>query len=309
MRKQEEHKDSLIIFTKAALMLAEADTIQKAKELKNLALTAADWAKRKGMGEEAIRYARSYALEAERKMGEMLTDKNLRQKPGEYQKSQDVTFDPKPSLADLGLTKNESSRAQKLSRLPREKFDEILTGEIPLVSVIRTHVTHNSGENEWFTPPDIIEAARKVMGGIDCDPASCTGANEIVGAKKYFTTDDDGLKQKWAGRIWMNPPYSQSKVSDFAEAVSAKYESGEISQACILVNNATETAWFQRMLMLATEVCFVRGRIKFIDQKGEVPGGPLQGQVIIYFGENRKKFHEVFCEKGIVLDGPGKNKE
>jgi ATP/maltotriose-dependent transcriptional regulator MalT len=53
-------------------MLAEADTIQKAKELKNLALTAADWAKRKGMGEEAIQYARSYALEAERKLGKML---------------------------------------------------------------------------------------------------------------------------------------------------------------------------------------------------------------------------------------------
>jgi putative hemolysin len=69
-----EEVNSLIIFTKASLMLAEADTIQKAKELKNLALTAADWAKRKGMGEEAIQYCRGYALEAERKMGEMLEE-------------------------------------------------------------------------------------------------------------------------------------------------------------------------------------------------------------------------------------------
>ena len=42
-------------------MLAEADTIQKAKELKSLALTAAEWAKRKNMGAEAIEYCRSYA--------------------------------------------------------------------------------------------------------------------------------------------------------------------------------------------------------------------------------------------------------
>ncbi len=34
--------------------------------------TAADWAKRKGMGEEAVQYARSYAMEAERRMGELL---------------------------------------------------------------------------------------------------------------------------------------------------------------------------------------------------------------------------------------------
>ena len=64
--------NSVVIFTKAALMLAEADTIQKAKELKSLALTAADWAKRHKMGEAAIQHCRSYALEAERKMGEML---------------------------------------------------------------------------------------------------------------------------------------------------------------------------------------------------------------------------------------------
>lgn len=42
---------SLAVMSRAAEMLAEATTIQKAKELKDLALTAADWAKRKKMGE------------------------------------------------------------------------------------------------------------------------------------------------------------------------------------------------------------------------------------------------------------------
>ena len=67
-------QNSLVIFEKAALMLSEANTIQQTKELKSLFLTAADWAKRKGMGDEAIKYAKSYALEAERKMGEMLRE-------------------------------------------------------------------------------------------------------------------------------------------------------------------------------------------------------------------------------------------
>jgi hypothetical protein len=35
-----------------------------------------------------------------------------RQKSGEYKKSQDVTFTPKPSLAELGISNMESSRWQ-----------------------------------------------------------------------------------------------------------------------------------------------------------------------------------------------------
>ena len=65
-------KNSLMVMSRAAEMLAEANTIQKVKEFKNLALTAADWAKRKGLGQEAVKHAQNYALLAEIKLGEML---------------------------------------------------------------------------------------------------------------------------------------------------------------------------------------------------------------------------------------------
>ena len=63
---------SLVIIERAALLLVEADTIQKCVELKSLFLTSADWARRKGMGESVIKKAHSYAIQAEVKMGEML---------------------------------------------------------------------------------------------------------------------------------------------------------------------------------------------------------------------------------------------
>ena len=123
-----EMTDSLILFTEASRMLAEANTIVKAKELMDLALTAADWAKRKGMGDQAIQYARSYALEAERRMGQLLKETD-RADGGDATRARlhNVTEHP-PTLAELGLDKRESVMAQKLADLTEEKFAEVRDG-------------------------------------------------------------------------------------------------------------------------------------------------------------------------------------
>ena len=65
--------NSLALMSKAAQMLAEANTIQETKELKDLELSAADWARRKGLEKRAYQAAWRFALEAERKLGGMLT--------------------------------------------------------------------------------------------------------------------------------------------------------------------------------------------------------------------------------------------
>lgn len=184
----------------------------------------------------------------------------------------------------------------EISQAPEEQIKEV-AAEV----VKRAHVANNSGNNEWYTPARFIDAAREVMGSIDTDPASSEIANRTVRAQIYFTKDTDGLKNVWFGNVWMNPPYAQPLMGDFAEAVTAKYESGEIKQACILVNNATETQWFQRMLSKASAVCFPKSRIKFVDPDGSASGAPLQGQAIIYMGENNKGFAEHFSSEGVVL--------
>jgi len=173
--------------------------------------------------------------------------------------------------------------------------------EVIKEAVKTAHVSNNSGNNEWYTPAKHIELARAVMGGIDTDPATSEIANRTVQAKQIYTMDDDGRAQIWSGRVWMNPPYSQPLMGDFAEAVSSKFESGEIDQACILVNNATETQWFQRMLVSASAVCFPKSRIKFLDPDGNASGAPLQGQAIVYMGENTHGFQEAFKQEGAVL--------
>ena len=128
-------ESSLVIFTKASQMLAEADTIQKTKELKDLALTAADWAKRKGMGEEAIKYANSYALEAERKMGQLLSE--TERNKGAAQEDWKTQLPNVTTLSELGLSKRESAEAQKLAEVPDDVFSEIREGNKSKAQVIK----------------------------------------------------------------------------------------------------------------------------------------------------------------------------
>lgn len=226
-----------------------------------------------------------------------------------YEQAKSVVDHGVPALVDAMDGGSASiSAAAAVATLPKASQEGIVSqGEDGIVAAARevrekrAHVANNSGNNEWYTPADYIEAARAVMGSIDTDPASSEIANRTVKAATFYTADDDGRAKPWRGNVWMNPPYAQPLIAGFAEAVASKFESGEIQQACVLVNNGTETGWFQRMLSVASAVCFPRSRIRFIDPAGNPSGAPLQGQAVLYMGENRTAFAAAFSEKGVVL--------
>lgn len=197
------------------------------------------------------------------------------------------------------------SLAAEVAELPEEAKAEVIAAppekqrEVAREQVKKAHVANNSGNNEWYTPPAFIEAARRVMGGIDLDPATSEVANRTVQAARIFTAEDDGLAQEWpVGRIWMNPPYAQPLIGQFSERLAQEVARG--SEAIVLVNNGTETAWFQRMGEVCAAVCFPRARVRFLDPQGN-PGAPLQGQAVIYCGPNADAFAAEFAAFGMVL--------
>jgi phage N-6-adenine-methyltransferase len=163
----------------------------------------------------------------------------------------------------------------------------------------RPHVVNNSGENEWYTPPEFIAAARGAMGSIDLDPATSATANENVGAPAFFTAEDDGLGKEWHGNVWMNPPYSDGLMPKFADKLADEFEAGRVRQAVVLVNNATETGWAHVLAEAASAVCHLRGRIRFW-YPGRPSKTPLQGQVVFYLGDNADSFADAFAPLGRV---------
>lgn len=66
---------------------------------------------------------------------------------------------------------------------------------------------HSAVSMEHGTPPAPVELARYALGSLDLDPASSTYWNEhTVRAGRFFDSRADGLRQRWAGNVWLNPP-------------------------------------------------------------------------------------------------------
>lgn len=189
-----------------------------------------------------------------------------------------------------GVSKNTIERDGKLAQeidTDDSLREMVMAGASTAEVKKQAHVSHNSGNNEWYTPNEYIEVARKTMGSIDTDPASNDIANKTVQAGIYYTAETNGLDKEWHGNIWLNPPYSQPLIQQFADKLVDEYKKGNVKQACVLVNNATETKWFRTIAGISSHIWFTAGRIKFIDIDGNASGAPLQGQAFLYIGDNK----------------------
>lgn len=131
---------------------------------------------------------------------------------------------------------------------------------------------------EWLTPPDLV----KKLGEFDLDPC-CPINAPFYHAKNNYTTDDDGLSQKWKGRVYLNPPYGRG-MDLWLEKL--KYHGNGIA----LIFARTETkCFFQHIWQDADAVLFVKGRIKFYHVSGIQAGSSGAPSVFIAYGRDNAK--------------------
>lgn len=219
------------------------------------------------------------------------------------------------TLAEAGIDKNLADRARKFAAIPEAEFDNTIANwrdrvedenervTVNLLASGEKHVrgTLGTGENEWYTPTEHLDAARKVLGKIDLDPASSEIANRKVKAAAFFSEADNGLDCDWWGKVWLNPPYAQPAISQFMEKAVHQFECGNVTEMIVLTHNYTDTRWFQAAASSASAICFTRGRIRFEGPNGEI-AAPTQGQAFFYFGKRFTTFLAYFREIGFVVE-------
>lgn len=118
-------------------------------------------------------------------------------------------------------------------------------------------VMGSSRTDNWSTDPAVFAKLAQEFGPFDLDPCATP---ENAKCPRFFTREDDGLAQHWAGRVFMNPPYGRELGRWVAKAWESSQNGCQI--VVCLVPARTDTAWWHEYA-LRGEVRFLRGRLKF----------------------------------------------
>lgn len=112
-------------------------------------------------------------------------------------------------------------------------------------------------ETRWLTPKHIVEP----LGRFDLDPAGAPG-HQLATRTYLLENGDDGLRDPWSGRVWLNPPYGKEAAPFIAKMADHNW-------GTMLVFARTETALFHDQVWArASGILFLRGRLSFLDASG-----------------------------------------
>jgi hypothetical protein len=128
--------------------------------------------------------------------------------------------------------------------------------------------------NSWLTPPAIVKA----LGHFDLDPCTPPVMPWELTPHRY-TEADDGLRQPWHGRCFLNPPYGVHTFKWLARLADHK-------RGIALIFARTETEGFQNEVFgKAHSLLFKKGRIRFHREDGSLAGTPGAPSVFVSYSE------------------------
>ena len=138
-------------------------------------------------------------------------------------------------------------------------------------------VHYSSKTNEWSTPQDFFDELDKEF-NFTLDPCA---TSENAKCNKYFTVEDNGLKQDWSNDVvFMNPPYGR-EIKYWVQ--KAYEESQKGAKIVCLIPSRTDTAYLHDYIFgKADDIRFIKGRLKFGGSKNPAP---FPSAIIIYKGE------------------------
>jgi len=134
----------------------------------------------------------------------------------------------------------------------------------------------SSKDMTWETPQDFFDKLNSEF-NFTLDPCATP---DTAKCKKYYTIQDDGLKQDWTGeRVFCNPPYG-SAIKDWVKKCS------EVSGGIVvmLIPARTDTRYFHEYIYQKpnVEIRFIKGRLKFGGKQKGSGSAPFPSMVVIF---------------------------
>lgn len=171
---------------------------------------------------------------------------------------------------------------------------------------------------EQYTPRFIWEIAERVFGRIDVDPASeevpentvqlrlgTVTKSEFVyniPAKIHYSRRQNGLKKKWVGKVWLNPPFGRDVIEWF-EKLARELKSGRTTEAIVLWKAALETQAGRYLIRIPEYRVSVvpDARVNYLsgEKKGGGDGSSFT-TMIYYLGPNEDAFINEFKSIGDI---------
>jgi len=140
----------------------------------------------------------------------------------------------------------------------------------------------SSTTGDWATPQDFFEKLSWRFGPFDLDPCATIHNTKCP---NFFTEAEDGLAKDWEGfTVFVNPPYGRGidKWIEKGYRESLKND----TKVIMLVPARTDTKYWHKYIMLASELYFVKGRLKFGDSTN---GAPFPSAVVVFDGESKQQ--------------------
>lgn len=119
-------------------------------------------------------------------------------------------------------------------------------------------VHYSSNNHTWETPQDFFDELNS-MYGFTLDACAEWHTAKV---DCYYTKEQDALQQSWEGIVWCNPPYGREQIKFIQKALEEHKKHG--STIVLLIPARPDTkVWQDIIFPNASQVCFVRGRLKF----------------------------------------------
>jgi phage N-6-adenine-methyltransferase len=138
-----------------------------------------------------------------------------------------------------------------------------------------SNVLFSSDKMDWETPQWLFDLLDdQYHFSLDV----CATAHNAK-CEHYYTKKDNGLKHKWEGVVWVNPPYGH-EIGDWVDRAAQQIKYKRVQRIVMLLPCRTDTKWWHRSVMgKAHEIRLIEGRLKFV---GGTSSAPFPSVIVIY---------------------------